>query len=132
MSGWRALFAAVAVSGAAVVATVGTALAVRPSQFSTLLASRQKVIVSQDVRDDAHVVGRRLFVMNCAKCHGRDARGDFAPDLYDVRMGDALIHQVITDGINDEMPSYAKKFTETDMRALIAYLRTLRSSGTTN
>lgn len=129
ISGQYAFLAAVAVSGVAIVATVGTALAVRPSQLSALFGTKQRAIAPRDLRDDVNILGRRLFLMNCAKCHGSDARGDFAPDLYDLHIGDALIRQVIADGVNDEMPSYAKKLTESDMRALIAYLRTLRSRG---
>src|ERR1700736_4809049 len=71
--------------------------------------------------------GRHLFLMNCAHCHGDDAHGDEGPDLYDLHKSDARIHQVITGGIKGEMPSFAKKLKDTDVRALIAYLRTLKS-----
>jgi mono/diheme cytochrome c family protein len=60
--------------------------------------------------------GRHLFPMNCAHCHGDDARGDEGPDLHD-----AHIHEVITAGIKGEMPS------DSDVRQLIVYLRTLHS-----
>jgi mono/diheme cytochrome c family protein len=70
--------------------------------------------------------GRHLFLMNCAHCHGDDARGDEGPDLHDLRKSDARIHQVVTGGIKGEMPSFAKKLGETEIRQLTAYLRTLR------
>jgi mono/diheme cytochrome c family protein len=129
ISGRHALLAALVVSGTAVVTTLGTALAMRPSQLSNLLGSKHSVIMSRDMSENTRILGRRLFLMNCAKCHGRDARGFDAPDLNDLNMGDVLIHQVITDGVKDEMPSYANKLTETEIRALIVYLRTLRSRG---
>ena len=71
--------------------------------------------------------GRHLFLMNCAHCHGDDARGDEGPDLHDFHKNDARIHQVITGGIKGEMPSFAKKLGDPEIRQLTAYLRTLRS-----
>ena len=69
--------------------------------------------------------GHHLFLMNCAHCHGDDARGDEGPDLHDLHKSDARIHQVITAGIKGEMPSFKTKLAESDVRALTAYLRTL-------
>ena len=69
--------------------------------------------------------GRHLFLMNCAHCHGDDARGDEGPDLHDLSKSDARIHQVITGGIKGEMPSFGKKLGEPEIRQLTAYLRTL-------
>lgn len=71
--------------------------------------------------------GRHLFLMNCAHCHGDDARGDEGPDLYNLHKTDARIHQVITGGIKGEMPSFAKKLGEPEIRQLTAYLRTLHT-----
>jgi mono/diheme cytochrome c family protein len=71
--------------------------------------------------------GRHLFLMNCAHCHGDDAHGDEGPDLYDLHKSDARIHQVITGGIKGEMPSFAKKLRDPEIRELTAYLRTLKS-----
>jgi mono/diheme cytochrome c family protein len=73
------------------------------------------------------VQGRHLFLMNCAHCHGDDAHGDEGPDLHNLHKSDALIHHVITAGIKGEMPSFAKKFRDPEVRQLTAYLRTLRS-----
>lgn len=74
--------------------------------------------------------GRNLFVQSCAHCHGDDARGDGedgdGPDLYGLRISDARIAAVIGKGIRGEMPSFAKKFSMADTKALIAYLRTLK------
>ena len=64
---------------------------------------------------------------NCAHCHGNDARGDEGPDLYDLRKSDERIHRQIIDGVKGEMPSFAKKLNDSDVRALTAYLRTLHS-----
>jgi mono/diheme cytochrome c family protein len=69
--------------------------------------------------------GRHLFLMNCAHCHGDDARGDEGPDLHNLHRSDARIHEVITAGIKGEMPSFGKKLGDPDVRELVAYLRTL-------
>ena len=71
--------------------------------------------------------GRHLFLMNCAHCHGDDARGDEGPDLHNLHKSDARIRQVITAGIKGEMPSFAKKLGDPEIKQLTAYLRTLRS-----
>jgi mono/diheme cytochrome c family protein len=71
--------------------------------------------------------GRALFVQSCAHCHADDAKGsDDGPDLYGLRTSNARIGTVIRQGIHGEMPSFAKKYSASDITALITYLRTLR------
>ena len=74
--------------------------------------------------------GRHLFLMNCAHCHGDDARGNGedgdGPDLFALRIGNARIATVIRGGIPDEMPSFAKKHGPADIADLTGYLRTLQ------
>jgi mono/diheme cytochrome c family protein len=70
--------------------------------------------------------GNRLFEHNCAHCHGDDARGDEGPDLHNLAKSDPRLTAIIKGGIKGEMPAFAKKFTDTDVRALIAYLRILK------
>ena len=69
--------------------------------------------------------GRALFLASCAHCHGADAHGDEGPDLHGVQVSDRYIANVIARGIKGEMPAFAKKHGEADVRALIAYLRSL-------
>jgi mono/diheme cytochrome c family protein len=71
--------------------------------------------------------GASLFARNCALCHGDDARGDEGPSLYDLTRSDARIARIIKEGVKGEMPRFESKFSEPDIRALIAYLRTLKS-----
>lgn len=70
--------------------------------------------------------GYRLFDHNCAHCHGDDARGDEGPDLHGLRRSDAKIEKIIKNGIKGEMPAFGKKFSDEDVQALIAWLRTLK------
>jgi mono/diheme cytochrome c family protein len=70
--------------------------------------------------------GYNLFEFNCAHCHGDDARGDEGPDLHGLVKSDARLTKIIKGGIKGEMPAFGKKFTDADVQALIAYLRTLK------
>ena len=70
--------------------------------------------------------GYSLFDHNCAHCHGDDARGDEGPDLHGLHKSDARLTKIIKGGIKGEMPAFGKKFADSDVQALIAYLRTLK------
>src|SRR5258708_28534046 len=70
--------------------------------------------------------GYNLFEFNCAHCHGDDARGDEGPDLHGLVKSDTRLTKIIKGGIKGEMPAFGKKFADSDVQALIAYLRTLK------
>jgi mono/diheme cytochrome c family protein len=72
-------------------------------------------------------LGYTLFMMNCAHCHGNDARGDEGPDLHGVTKSDARITSIIKNGIKGEMPKFGTKLTDADVRALITFVRSLRN-----
>jgi mono/diheme cytochrome c family protein len=126
----KAACVAVAVSVATLLGTFGLAFVMRNVRSSVGLpdvpATAQAKMLPADLTGDA-AQGRHLFLMNCAHCHGDDARGDEGPDLHDLRKNDERIHQIITAGIKGEMPSFGKKLKDSDVRELTAYLRTLRS-----
>jgi mono/diheme cytochrome c family protein len=83
-------------------------------------------VTSTDTLQGAAKLGYSLFDHSCAPCHGDDARGDEGPSLYDLAKSDARIAAIIKAGVKGEMPSFAKKFSDADVQALIAYLRTLK------
>ena len=131
MKNWsegKAFLAAICVSGTALIGMFGVASVVRHGQSSisipTLTTTAQASLKPPELTGDA-AQGRHLFLMNCAHCHGDDARGDEGPDLHDLHRSDARIHEVITAGIKGEMPSFGKKLGDPDVRQLITYLRTL-------
>jgi mono/diheme cytochrome c family protein len=70
--------------------------------------------------------GYKLFLLNCAHCHGDDARGDEGPDLHGVTKSDARITSMIQNGVKGEMPKFASKLSAADVQALIAFVRTLK------
>ena len=72
--------------------------------------------------------GYTLFLRNCAHCHGSDARGDEGPNLHGVTKSDARISSLIKNGIKGEMPKFGEKLTDTDVQALIAFVRSLKDT----
>jgi cytochrome c6 len=66
----------------------------------------------------------------CAVCHGADGKGgkmgtkDFAsPDIQG--MTDAQLAEVITKGKAPKMPAFGDKLKDSDIKDLVAYIRTL-------
>ena len=78
-------------------------------------------------RSEREQAGYKLFDHNCAHCHGDDARGDEGPDLHGLTKSDKRIEKIIKDGIKGEMPAFGKKFSDQEVQALIAFLRTLKN-----
>ena len=70
--------------------------------------------------------GYKLFMLNCAHCHGTDARGDEGPNLHGVTKSDQRIVAIIQNGIKGEMPKFSAKLNDTETRALVAFIRTLK------
>jgi len=64
--------------------------------------------------------------MNCAHCHADDATGDEGPDLHGVVKSDARIAAMIKNGVKGEMPKFSHKLKDDDVRALIAFIRSLK------
>ncbi len=69
--------------------------------------------------------GQRLFLRNCAQCHGADAQGDEGPGLHHLDWTDKQIATRIRNGKKGQMPAFAGKLSPEDIREVIAYLRTL-------
>ena len=76
------------------------------------------------VKADA-VTGRKLFLKNCAHCHGANAHGDEGPDLHNLDFSDEWIGNRIRDGKKGQMTAFAGKLQPADIDALITYLHTL-------
>ena len=75
--------------------------------------------------------GQELFLTNCARCHGDDARGtDEAPDLTKLNKSEARIASVIRNGIKGEMPRFSQKLTDADVKVLIRFIRSLNGRAT--
>lgn len=53
--------------------------------------------------------GQKLFLKNCAHCHGADARGDEGPDLHHLDGTDERLIQRIRNGKRGQMPAFRGK-----------------------
>jgi len=70
------------------------------------------------------------YKAKCAMCHGADGKGgkmgtkDFAsPEIKG--MTDAQLAETITKGKPPKMPAYGDKLKDTEIKGLVAYIRTL-------
>ncbi|HSU55994.1 MAG TPA: cytochrome c [Candidatus Dormibacteraeota bacterium] len=108
---------------------IGMALAageiIRPKQAAEAAAKAPSAIPPAGTQA---YQGYTLFLMNCAHCHGSDARGDEGPDLHAVTKSDARISSLIKNGIKGEMPKFGGKLTDKDVQALIAFVRSLKET----
>src|SRR4051794_3550189 len=105
MKNWSegtAFLAAIFASATALIAMFGVAPVVRHAQSSVSMPvfanGAQPAMKSPGLTADV-AQGRHLFLMNCAHCHGDDARGDEGPNLHTLHRSDARIHEVIIAGI---------------------------------
>ncbi|MGH7398431.1 MAG: c-type cytochrome [Candidatus Rokuibacteriota bacterium] len=84
--------------------------------------------------------GQRLYLANCATCHGADGRGSWRATIFLVRPGD--LSDARMDERSDEylfgliknggatigkpgMPSFGYHLKDDEIRDLVSYLRTL-------
>jgi cytochrome c oxidase cbb3-type subunit 3 len=71
--------------------------------------------------------GRAIFFRSCAHCHGDDADGgEDGPSLHKLTISPSHIRTLVTYGIKDEMPSFSKKYNDSDIEKIAAYLKTLK------
>lgn len=89
-------------------------------------AQDSPVRVQQPASPAQTVAGRRLFLKNCAHCHGSDARGDEGPDLHGLIESDEWIARRIRNGVKGQMTAFGDKLSADDIGTLIAYLRALK------
>jgi mono/diheme cytochrome c family protein len=85
--------------------------------------------------------GERLYYAYCVECHGRDGRGSWRAVLFLLRPGDLAdaqrmathTDQYLVDIIKNGgaalgrpgMPAFGYHLSDDDIRALVAYVRTL-------
>lgn len=88
--------------------------------------------VANPVGGDAGAIedGHRLFIaMNCAGCHGYDAKGGMGPDLTDAywRYGGmpSSIYNSIYEGRPQGMPAWGRALPALDIWKLVAFVQSL-------
>lgn len=103
-------------------------------RFDPIFAEYAKVPVEQLAKNEEAIqVGKRLFLQNCAQCHGSDARGQRGgfPNLTDNDWlyggsGDK-IKETLINGRMGAMPGWLPSFGEQGIKEVVAY--TLSLSG---
>ena len=70
--------------------------------------------------------GKGLFTKNCVSCHGANAKGGEGPNLQGITMSDARITKMVNNGKPGQMPAFGDKLKAADIKAVIAYLRSLK------
>jgi mono/diheme cytochrome c family protein len=70
--------------------------------------------------------GKTLFVKNCSICHGASGQGSEGPSLQKLTMSDAAIGTTIKNGIKGEMPAFGTKFKDTEIKALTAFIHSIK------
>ena len=70
--------------------------------------------------------GKALFAKNCVSCHGANGKGGGGPKLQGITMSDARITKMVKNGKPGQMPAFGGKLKAADIKALIAYLRSLK------
>lgn len=82
---------------------------------------------------------KALFDERCARCHGRDGRGqtrlgemlelpDFADAEWQKSASDERMRNSIRDGVG-QMPAFARKLSRSEIAALVAYVRGFAKPG---
>lgn len=106
--------------------------------FYSSLAATAVLVACHDERTPAER-GAAIFERTCAGCHGADGRGTHPPgfttpprNLTDpelqTRLSDAMIKETIRYG-KGQMPNFGGLLADSDLDALVRYVRTLRSDG---
>ena len=112
-------------AGAIAVCTLGGTLALADYMQRKSIVLQSSLTLPKSAQTPLVAQGQHLFLMNCAHCHGDDARGDEGPDLHGLRKTDARLTALINNGIKGEMPRFNQKLSESDVGALIAFLNSL-------
>jgi mono/diheme cytochrome c family protein len=72
--------------------------------------------------------GAKLFVTTCGFCHQDGGRvAGRGPKLAGTDRADDYLLNRIRVGKEGAMPAYGRAFTETQLRALVAYIRSLKA-----
>jgi cytochrome c oxidase cbb3-type subunit 3 len=87
--------------------------------------------------NSANTAGQKIFASTCAGCHGLDGRGgERAPNIAQnrevQRLSDAQLTHIVQEGVpGTGMPAF-HSLASSDVKAVVAYLRTLQGSNKTS
>jgi len=70
--------------------------------------------------------GRQVYMQNCARCHGANAKGKNGPRLVTTALSLEEIEQTVTEGRPPKMPGFGKQLSSAKVKAVATYVRSLR------
>src|SRR5579871_1156946 len=77
--------------------------------------------------------GKQLFLGMCSRCHGLTGAGGEGPNLNRPVLADApddkALREVIRDGIPERGMPRIRRFTDSELNAMVVFVRSLGSSG---
>jgi cytochrome c oxidase cbb3-type subunit 2 len=74
---------------------------------------------------DAIAKGRELYGEHCAMCHGDEAEGDIGPGLDDYDADDGDFYEVLSTGVEGEMPGFGSQLDSGALWSIITFLQSL-------
>ena len=101
----------------------------KPIAIALLVLGGSALFAAQNQSNNPSASGRTVYESHCAACHGLDGHGGEAPNITtpDVQaLSDAQLTTVIHDGHTGGMPGFATMLSESDIAAVVSYLRDLQ------
>jgi cytochrome c oxidase cbb3-type subunit 3 len=110
--------------------------------FATGICFAQQSVAPRSSRpqpqlNSANTAGQKIFTSTCAGCHGLDGRGgERAPNIAQnrevQRLSDAQLTHIVQEGVpGTGMPAF-HSLASSDVKAVVAYLRTLQGTNKTS
>ena len=105
----------------------GTAglIALSGSSLPTVAATSASSSSGETPASQLVAQGSEFYETSCPQCHGDEAQGAEGPNLHHLPLSNTQIAATIKYGIKGNMPAFGKKFDDSQIAALVAYLRTL-------
>ena len=108
-------------------------LAVAAAAFVTLappaIADRGHGGGDDDFEDGNPVLGRAVYVRdNCYSCHGNTGAGGDGPNIRDDPPDEDDVAEVVLEGTETGMPSFARLLDRNEVANVAAYIQTLGSN----
>ena len=101
----------------------------KPIAIALLILGGSALLAAQSQNNNPPAPGRTVYESHCAACHGLDAHGGEAPNITtpDVQaLSDAQLTTVVHDGHTGGMPGFAGVLSDSDITAVVKYLRDLQ------
>ena len=70
--------------------------------------------------------GKKVYMKSCMSCHAANGKGDVGPKLQGLKISDARLTKIIKNGKPGQMPAFGSKLSATDLKAVKAYVRSLK------